>query len=198
MGDVRVGAVAGRRLRRGIWSGRTPTWSVSWSNTTVREEHSPPRASTPAVTQWSSVSTAAAPIADVDELALVAAGPPITDGTGFTRLGPLPPLRMDPTTGPVLDHYRELASQRYGQCVTAAEPAWETWAIAVLTRRPWSCDSPTSGSATYASLRVVGEPSPDHHLGDPAAQIRDVLDDLATRCPNRSRGSPWRDAWHGP
>jgi tetratricopeptide (TPR) repeat protein len=77
--------------------------------------------------QWSSVSTAAAPIADVDELALVAAGPPITDGTGLTRLGPLPPLRMDPTTGPVLDHYRELALQRYGQCVTAAESVWETW-----------------------------------------------------------------------
>ncbi|MBJ7338999.1 hypothetical protein [Mycolicibacterium sp.] len=78
-------------------------------------------------TEWSSVSTAAAPITDVDELALVAAGPPITDGTGLTRLGPLPPLRMDPTTGPVLDRYRELASQRYGQCVTAAESIWETW-----------------------------------------------------------------------
>lgn len=77
--------------------------------------------------EWSSVSTAAAPMADVDELALVAAGPPITDGTGLTRLGPLPPLRMDPTTGPVLDHYRQLAFERYGQCVTAAESVWETW-----------------------------------------------------------------------
>jgi tetratricopeptide (TPR) repeat protein len=77
--------------------------------------------------EWSTVSTAAAPITDVDELALVAAGPPITDGTGLTRLGPLPPLRMDPTTGPVLDRYRELARQRYGQCVTAAESAWQTW-----------------------------------------------------------------------
>ncbi|HYO04832.1 MAG TPA: hypothetical protein VET27_24345 [Mycobacterium sp.] len=80
-----------------------------------------------AAMEWSSVSTAAAPITDVDELALVAAGPPITDGTGLTRLGPLPPLRMDPTTGPVLDHYRELALQRYGQCITAAESVWETW-----------------------------------------------------------------------
>lgn len=77
--------------------------------------------------EWSSVATAAAPIADVDELALVAAGPAITDGTGLTRLGPLPPLQMDPTTGPVLDHYRELALKRYGQCVTAAEAAWATW-----------------------------------------------------------------------
>lgn len=80
-----------------------------------------------AAMEWSSVSTAAAPMTDVDELALVAAGPPITDGTGLTRLGPLPPLRMDPTTGPVLDHYRELALQRYGQCITAAESVWETW-----------------------------------------------------------------------
>ncbi|MET0455332.1 MAG: hypothetical protein ABW137_26125 [Mycobacterium sp.] len=76
---------------------------------------------------WSTVATLAAPIADVEELALVAAGPPITDGTGLTRLGPLPPLQMDPTTGPVLDRYRDLALQRYGQCVTAAESAWATW-----------------------------------------------------------------------
>ncbi|MET0475715.1 MAG: hypothetical protein ABW001_13880, partial [Mycobacterium sp.] len=76
---------------------------------------------------WSTVATLAAPIADVEELALVAAGPPISDGTGLTRLGPLPPLQMDPTTGPVLDHYRDLALQRYGQCVTAAESAWATW-----------------------------------------------------------------------
>jgi hypothetical protein len=80
-----------------------------------------------AMTAWSTVATAAAPMSDVDELALVAAGPPITDGTGLTRLGPLPPLRMDPTTGPVLGHYRQLAQQRYGQCVTAAESVWETW-----------------------------------------------------------------------
>ncbi|TPG32170.1 hypothetical protein [Mycolicibacterium hodleri] len=79
---------------------------------------------------WSSVSTAAAPITDVDELALIAAGPPIADDTGLTRLGPLPPLRMDPTTGPVLDHYRALALERYGQCVTAAESVWETWETA--------------------------------------------------------------------
>jgi tetratricopeptide (TPR) repeat protein len=80
-----------------------------------------------AAVEWSSVATAVAPIADVDELALVAAGPPVLDGTGLTRLGPLPPLRMDPTTGPVLDHYRDVALQRYGQCVTAAESAWATW-----------------------------------------------------------------------
>lgn len=80
-----------------------------------------------AATESSSVSTAAAPIVDVDELALVAAGPAVTDGTGLVRLGPLPPLRMDPTTGPVLDRYRDLALQRYGQRVTAAESAWQTW-----------------------------------------------------------------------
>jgi tetratricopeptide (TPR) repeat protein len=92
----------------------------------ARGTFSAERADTAAM-EWSSVATAAAPITDVDELALVAAGPPITDGTGLTRLGPLPPLRMDPTTGPVLDRYRELARQRYGQCVTAAESVWETW-----------------------------------------------------------------------
>ena len=80
-----------------------------------------------AATEPSSVSTAAAPIVDVEELALVAAGPAVNDGTGLVRLGPLPPLRMDPTTGPVLDRYRDLAWQRYGQCVTAAESAWQTW-----------------------------------------------------------------------
>lgn len=80
-----------------------------------------------AAAEWSSVATAAAPLADVDELAMVAAGPPVTDGIGLTRLGPLPPLQMDPTTGSVLDRYRKLAFERYGQCVTAAEDAWATW-----------------------------------------------------------------------
>jgi hypothetical protein len=34
---------------------------------------------------------------------------------------------MDPTGGPLLAEYRELALKRYGQQVTAAEPAWSTW-----------------------------------------------------------------------
>jgi hypothetical protein len=39
----------------------------------------------------------------------------------------LPPLRMDPTAGPVLARYRDLALDRYGQHVTADEAAWSTW-----------------------------------------------------------------------
>lgn len=77
--------------------------------------------------EWSRVTTAAAPMSDVDELAQVASGPPVSGGRSLTRLGPLPPLRMDPSSGPVLARYRQLALQRYGQHVTADEAAWSTW-----------------------------------------------------------------------
>ncbi|OBB65230.1 hypothetical protein [Mycobacterium sp. 852014-50255_SCH5639931] len=50
-----------------------------------------------------------------------------TGGASLTRLGPLPPLRMQPDTEPILSHYRALAFQRYGRDVTATEPAWSTW-----------------------------------------------------------------------
>ncbi len=79
------------------------------------------------VVEWSRASTALAPISDVEELALVAAGPPVQSGRSLTRLAPLPPLRMDPTAGPVLARYRDLALDRYGQHVTTDEPAWSTW-----------------------------------------------------------------------
>jgi tetratricopeptide (TPR) repeat protein len=79
------------------------------------------------VIEWSRVATAPAPISDLDELAQVAAGPPVRNADSVTRLGPLPPLRMDPTTGPVLARYRQLALERYGQRVTADETAWTTW-----------------------------------------------------------------------
>lgn len=77
--------------------------------------------------EWSRVTTAPAPPSDVDELALVAAGPPVDVGPSLTRLGPLPPLAMDPTGGPVLARYRRLALERYGQHVTTDEAAWITW-----------------------------------------------------------------------
>jgi hypothetical protein len=64
---------------------------------------------------------------DADELAMVAGGPSVGHGRSLTRLGPLPPLQMDPTGGPLLAEYRELARQRYGQHVTAAEAPWSTW-----------------------------------------------------------------------
>jgi tetratricopeptide (TPR) repeat protein len=63
-------------------------------------------------------------------LATAAAGPPGSPsrgGVSLTRLGPLPPLRMQPDGPPIMSHYRALALQRYGRDVTADEPAWSTW-----------------------------------------------------------------------
>jgi tetratricopeptide (TPR) repeat protein len=79
------------------------------------------------VVEWSRVATAPAPISDVDELAEVAAGPVVAARRSLTRLGPLPPLTMDPTGVPVLAEYRALALSRYGQHVTTDEAAWSTW-----------------------------------------------------------------------
>jgi tetratricopeptide (TPR) repeat protein len=76
---------------------------------------------------WTETATAAVPVDTVDEYALVAAGSPLSGGAALTRLGPLPPLRMDPTGGPIVSHYRALASERYGCDVTADEAAWSTW-----------------------------------------------------------------------
>jgi hypothetical protein len=79
-----------------------------------------------AAVDWSRVATAPAPSVEVEEMALVAAMAPVPGG-GLTRLGPLPPLQMDPGGAPVLARYRELASSRYGLVVTAGEAAWSTW-----------------------------------------------------------------------
>jgi hypothetical protein len=76
---------------------------------------------------WTETATAAVPVDTVDEYALVAAGSPLSGGGTLTRLGPLPPLQMDPTTAPILSHYRALAVERYGCDVTADEAAWSTW-----------------------------------------------------------------------
>ncbi|MDV3129687.1 hypothetical protein M1247_32615 [Mycobacterium sp. 21AC1] len=77
---------------------------------------------------WTDTATAPVPVEAelAPELAVAAAGPPVGAG-GLTRLGPLPPLRMDPQTTPILSRYRELALQRYGREVTSAEPEWTTW-----------------------------------------------------------------------
>jgi tetratricopeptide (TPR) repeat protein len=81
-------------------------------------------------------STATAPVlldtepAPEPTPALAAAGTSPADPDGrdtLTRLGPLPPLRMQPDTPPIMSHYRALALQRYGREVTAPEPAWSTW-----------------------------------------------------------------------
>jgi tetratricopeptide (TPR) repeat protein len=83
----------------------------------------------PAIGEWASTGTATVLI-DTDPepaAALAAAGPPAGSGRSLTRLGPLPPLRMQPDSPAIMSHYRALALQRYGRDVTAAEPAWSTW-----------------------------------------------------------------------
>ena len=77
--------------------------------------------------EFSRVTTAPVPVEDLDQLAMVAGGVVVPASPSLTRLGPLPPLRMDPTCGELLDEYRRLAFARYGQRVTSDEPAWSTW-----------------------------------------------------------------------
>ena len=81
-----------------------------------------------ATAEWMGTATAAVPVEADDEYALVAAGSAsVAIAGGLTRLGPLPPLRMDPNTPPLLSRYRELAFERYGRDITADEVAWSTW-----------------------------------------------------------------------
>ncbi|MDT5139323.1 MAG: hypothetical protein QOD58_3585, partial [Mycobacterium sp.] len=81
------------------------------------------------VGEWESTAAAPAFIDAGEELlpATAATGPPSAEGNSLTRLGPLPPLQMQPGAAPIMSHYRTLAMQRYGREVTAAEPAWSTW-----------------------------------------------------------------------
>jgi tetratricopeptide (TPR) repeat protein len=81
----------------------------------------------PEAQDWAATATAAVPVESADDYALVAAGPPVPARASLTRLGPLPPVVMDPTTAPIISRYRALASQRYGRDVTVDEPAWSTW-----------------------------------------------------------------------
>lgn len=82
----------------------------------------------PKIGEWASTATATVVI-DIDaDVALAAAGPAAARAGGsLTRLGPLPPLQMQPDSPPIMSHYRDLAQQRYGRDVTAAEAAWSTW-----------------------------------------------------------------------
>jgi tetratricopeptide (TPR) repeat protein len=81
----------------------------------------------PAIGEWASTGTATVLVDADPEPALAAAGPSIGGGRSLTRLGPLPPLQMQPDSPPIMSHYRALALQRYGRDVTAHEPAWSTW-----------------------------------------------------------------------
>ena len=76
---------------------------------------------------WADTATAAVPVESADDYALVASGPAVLSRASLTRLGPLPPLVMDPTQAPIISRYRAMAAQRYGRDVTADEPAWSTW-----------------------------------------------------------------------
>lgn len=76
---------------------------------------------------WADTATAAVPVDDTDEYALVASGSVAVSGGPLTTLGVLPPLRMDPGSRPALTRYRELAHRRYGRRVTAEADAWSTW-----------------------------------------------------------------------
>ena len=79
--------------------------------------------------EWAATATAPV-LLDIEPgtaVAAAAAGPTRSGGVSLTRLGPLPPLRMQPDSPPIMTHYRALASQRYGRDVTAGEVAWSTW-----------------------------------------------------------------------
>jgi tetratricopeptide (TPR) repeat protein len=83
----------------------------------------------PDIGEWTSTATSPV-LLDTGQgfaTALAAAGPSPHRGVSLTRLGPLPPLQMQPAAPPIMSHYRALALQRYGREVTAGEPAWSTW-----------------------------------------------------------------------
>ncbi|MBP2451672.1 hypothetical protein [Mycolicibacterium lutetiense] len=86
-------------------------------------------AETGTAAEWTDTATAVVPVEAelAPQLAVAAAAAPVVGGGALTRLGPLPPLRIDPSSGPILSHYRELALQRYGRDVTAPGAEWATW-----------------------------------------------------------------------
>ncbi|WP_441963928.1 hypothetical protein [Mycolicibacterium houstonense] len=81
------------------------------------------------VADWAETATGVVPVEAelAPDLAVAAAAEPVGGEGALTRLGPLPPLRMDPSSGPILRRYRELAGQRYGRDVTAPGAEWATW-----------------------------------------------------------------------
>ncbi|WP_162938574.1 hypothetical protein [Mycobacterium kyogaense] len=76
---------------------------------------------------WADTATPTVPVEDAQEYALVASGGAVVGAGPLTRLGALPPLRMDPGGDLVLRRYRDLAATRYGREVVAAESEWSTW-----------------------------------------------------------------------
>ena len=110
VGDVCLRAPARRGVRRGVGVGerRAGRRADRISQRARNVQRGAPGGRTGI--EFSRVATAPAPMVDADELASVAGGPRrLGVGRSLTRLGPLPPLQMDPTGGPLLAEYRELA-----------------------------------------------------------------------------------------
>jgi tetratricopeptide (TPR) repeat protein len=82
---------------------------------------SAPQSAQPA--DWTVTATAV----ESADVAMLAAGPQVPASASLTRMGPLPPLQMQPGGPPILARYREMAEQRYHRDLTAAETAWSTW-----------------------------------------------------------------------
>ena len=125
VGRPRLRPNPGRRVRRRLGWGNTELVSELVEYHSARGSFSTEPDKQTA--DWTETATAAVPVDTVDEFALVAAGSPSSGGGALTRLGPLPPLQMDPTTAPIMSRYRALAFERYGCDVTADEAAWSTW-----------------------------------------------------------------------
>ena len=78
--------------------------------------------------EWTGTATATVPLETIDDYALVAAGRvAVGRGGALTRLGPLPPLRMDPSTGPILSRYRALAARALRLRCDRRRADWATW-----------------------------------------------------------------------
>ena len=94
VGDACLGANPGRRLRRrlGVGEHRTRQRTGRISQRPRKFQHRAVRAGRGL--DWA--ATAAVPVDAVDEYALVAAGSASSEVVRLTRLGPLPPLQMDP------------------------------------------------------------------------------------------------------
>ena len=144
--------------------------------------------------EWTGTATVEVPLESVDEYALVASGESASGGgAALTRLGPLPPLQMDP------DHRADHDSlSRAG--VRAVRPRrhrrWRRMVDVAVTD-----PAPTLvlrfadvGIATYASLRVVGEPSRTVTWVVEEPALVEALDGLADALPDPRESETRRDA----
>ena len=115
----------------------------------------------PAIGEWASTGTATVLVDTGPEpaTALAAAGPPAGARRSLTRLGPLPPLQMQPDSPAIMSHYRALAlaalRPRRHRCRTRLVDL----AMSEADRLTLVLRYADVGIVTYASLRIVGQPS---------------------------------------